>query len=92
MEDKTRQEVKSFLSYLHFVVLRVLRENERKLSLVVPMQREGVNLVITVQTVPHNTVPSDFYFKMEEPVLVNGVTHVLFNPSEEQLDMIINEQ
>jgi hypothetical protein len=70
-----KKELTSFRDYLHFVLIKILRDREPKMMLVVPSFKEGYNIVIQVQRIPLGMKPSDQHFILDEDQLARAITH-----------------
>lgn len=89
--SNARKEIKGLISYFHIVALKVLRDREPAVRLVVPRDGEA-NIMITVQLVPKGMQPAQDYFVMEPQALEHGLKAVTFNPTEAQISEILGNE
>lgn len=90
-ETEVRDGLKSFISFLHIALVKILRDHEPKLRVICPCDDVGYNLVISIERVPRGLQPSDLHLVVSQKSLELGMTHVTFNPSEKQIDEVMSE-
>jgi hypothetical protein len=87
-ERSERREVISFLSFLHHVLVKVIRDGEKCLTVFIPRYGQTSHLAITVQVVPRGYKPVDTAFVLDEVDVNRAVSSLTFNPSAKQIDEI----
>lgn len=84
-----RDELKSFISFLHVVLVKILRDKEKSVRVIVP-RGKGTNLMITVQEVPHGMKPADDFFVMDYSHVEKAVKSETFNTQQLDFEAIEN--
>lgn len=82
-----RDQLKSFISFLHLVLIKIIRDKDKAVKVIVP-RGNGSNLLLTIQEIPLGMKPTDQCFEMDYSILQKAVTRETFNTNLIDFDAV----